>query len=197
MGINGLSVMDPLWATLWIVATCVVVLAAVKQTAVSTIHFLVDKNWTSKNYSAVDMLCTRSLDVVARLPMSGPTEAAYLQTSLAGARMRQGFCESAEELLIDSVARTRAEIDRVSADHKANYKPILGSLLIYQAVVALKLQKYDQAERFCLETLDLFKKRCAGRVPNLQSSTNDDSSFYLLEVERTRKGRRTHRRSRR
>lgn len=157
MGVNSLSMMEPLWAALWIVATCVVVLAAVKQTAVWTIHFLVDKNWTSKNYSAIDMLCSRSLDVVSRLPISGPGDATYLEASLAGARMRQGFCQSAEELLDDSIARTKAEFNRASAADKVNYKPFLGSLLISQSIVSVKLEKYDQAEHLCHEILELFR----------------------------------------
>lgn len=161
MGLNGLSLMEPLWATLWIVATCIVVLAAVKQTAISTVHFLVHKNWNTRNYSAIEMLCSRSLSIVSRLPFSSPWDLAYLEACLAGARMRQGFCQSAEELLKDSIDRTKFECEKASVANKVNFKswglPFLGSLLINRSVVSVKLEKYDEAERLCLEILELFK----------------------------------------
>lgn len=157
MLVNGFYAMDPLWAFLWICATTVVALAAIRQTAISTIHYLVNKNWNSKNYSAIDILCSRSLGVMSRLPLTGPCDAAYLEASLAGARMRQGFCQSAEELLTNSISKIRREMERAKFAHKGSYKPFLGSLLINQSVVSVKLEKYDQAEHLSLEILELFK----------------------------------------
>ncbi len=141
--------------------------AATAHLIFSVLLLLIELNWDAKNYARLDLIISRSINLLSNSIFVGKAEIAALKVYLGAMRLQKGDFENAATIFSQAITALRQSAANAQPDQRKMFDPSIAVALNYLAIALLRQNNIQDSESKVKESLEV-----------LESSGQRNLEFY-------------------